>query len=684
MLLSLFLCVNIKAEKNNQAKFPRIMLPGWIVRSNWANRTDIKGITWYKVPGTDKPILTEEFLDIAKDLNCTGVGLSGWSPGNGGWVTKKSICGMDMKDVLALAEEKGLNVIIVNSAWGYPYKYYEKAGFQKSLYNQEVRSGDLELLKKIAERWKDYPAFKIVQFDEPYYPGGYTELDRKAFIAYLKEKFTSAQLKNHGIKDIENVKLPRLSDAKEMPFLWTAYRDFIRKSFANYVKEERNLWHKIAPGKKFSIIISPYSWPYRASCAKIGPVVDTISVDLYWRASPNQGYYYELLERTNPGNFQPVIGLYVDTPLTAKRDIYLSAMHSDGVLLFCFDSFWKRQGPSVYNSKDVDKKMYNAVKESLGNIEKIEDYLYQAKTIPSVAIGVKEYTQDIGLEFYNILAKAHIPVSCFYLDNLTPSLIKDNKLIILHQVEAISNKEAKIITEWVKRGGILLLTNRTGNLNQYNLHRRKNIFDNLSGIKREKLFALPKASLSFNNKELTLYTIPSDMVDFFKDDPAFSLVKIVPSSNKTKVIFEWKDKTPAVTIHPFGQGYTIFLNFPSLKNRCYSKEWLIFFKKIILDALEKTKKPFPIVVNNCPEEIEVNLREQKNNRIIHLLSFNNKEVTYNGIEIRLRVPTGYRVDKLFSPLTGKSLNYQEGKGEIRFIVPEFKMYYCIVSSLKRR
>lgn len=130
------------------------------------------------------------------------------------------------------------------------------------------------------------------------------------------------------------------------------------------------------------------------------------------------------------------------------------------------------------------------------------------------------------------------------LMNGTNSL-SDYKVLFLPRTDAISDKLAAMLEEFVKNGGTVIADVRPGVFDENLKLRKEGVCDGLFGIKRAKL-APRKAS--------TLNMPGSDKLKFELDPEVKTTTGIA--------LYHSPENIPAVIVSPYGKGKFVLLNFP--------------------------------------------------------------------------------------------------------------------------
>lgn len=565
--------------------------------------------------------------------------------------------GEDIPKALKLAKEKGkklmfLNILSIPPRFSTSSPSDYKARRCSDYTNPVLLKGARWILE---QELRKYPgsALYALGFDEISFKESYSSSALKKFREYLKDKFTSAELAKYGVTNVSTVSSSAVKDRKNNPFLYWAHKDFVQDTFLSFGKKLRESVKKINPEVKLMADISAYALlpdPYSCAFPKLGEAYDVVAIAFFYKGQgePSISYWYELSSSVAEVVYDTAFYTGYDYPAEKfkpliKRFSFQNAMHLDGVGL------WEFGG--IYGTKkqwDPDKIIpyrEEALKESFGTIEKAEDYLYKAYTVPTIAIAIEESSAVNGQGVYSFFQKNHIPVACFYLDNLKKEDLPSHKVIIIPAGARVSSWQIPILENWVKEGGTLISAGAVSSQDHFGIKLKDYGMAELFGAGR-------------------------------KDE------KIVPTTGK--VIVKDTDGSAFVIANSYGKGTSILFKDSSLSPAA-DPNMKRLFHKILSRGLEKAGAVYPVKVENAPEWVEINLREQKLNeglnRILHLLNY--KDSSVSGITASVYIPEGYSPQRLFSPLTGEEIPFRKEGAYINFTVPSFQMYSVIVAQMNK-
>ena len=708
-LLTFGLSISLRSEDNKEMKFPLFIYAGSAFRSHYA--------TLHTIPYG---------INEIKEMNCQGIN---WllRRANGAWEPDYWMDKENAQKFISITKSNGMrNVYWIVGMWTMPREiskgenlwtpiskeYLKKHNASLSINDPETLALTFKAYGQIFEKYgKDI--YGVIPGDEPSYDAHNikkNEDDLREYKRYLKENLSRKTLKAHGMEDLGKIELPTLETRTKNPFLWSTFYDFIDKSMVRYFTKQKEFFHRVNPNIKMIGCISPISYlsnPLSCSFSKLAPVYDIIQTDLYTgccgTVEGERSLIYEMLEYANPGRVWPVPGTYYHSyPWQLKRRIYLAGMHADGVSTWCY--LHAREATAPYTTKET-KEIYQAVKESYGELSRIENYLYKSQTISPVGIIFSEKTVSnryAGWEntfpyFANISGywimslRDHIPMRALILDTLTPDKLKDFKVLILPDAECISNKQIETLKGWVRKGGILISDGRTSLYTEHGIKRENYGLKDVFGVNYKGENFHPNRILNWKGKKFIYYkNAPSMFKDISSSSKSILYTSPVLSPlDNVHLISRYQDMTPAILFNPYGKGGCILITAPYLGIKSFGEDidsFTYLWKEIIDLALEKVKTKLPVYMLNCPEEIEINLREQNfgmhKNRILHLVASYeanlNSPMMYSGISAKIRIPENYKVLGVIDPTTNRKIPYQEGKEYIEFKVPDFKLYKCIV------
>jgi hypothetical protein len=115
--------------------------------------------------------------------------------------------------------------------------------------------------------------------------------------------------------------------------------------------------------------------------------------------------------------------------------------------------------------------------------------------------------------------------------------------------------------------------------------------------------------------------------------------------------------------------------------------WQACWRQVMEYGLKFAGRPLPVVLENCPSTVQINVRGQKFGgdvrRVLHLFSRDEKP-TISGAKARVLIPPGCKVEKVFDPIQETQIPYAEEGGYVSFAVPPFDIYRSVVVGMRQQ
>jgi len=246
-------------------------------------------------------------------------------------------------------------------------------------------------------------------------------------------------------------------------------------------------------------------------------------------------------------------------------------------------------------------------------------------------------THQSTILFEQVLIQAKIPFDIIFDDNLK-DLSKYSVLVLANQ-ESLSDGNLDLIQNFIKQGGGLVATESSSLYNEWR-RRRPNF-----GLK--DLFNVEKPDASMN----------SPVKNQFGNGRIVYIPSIIPSI-----------KRPPTA---------------PMRNRYWKLP--LNWKELVESVKWAAGEELSIEVN-APLTVAVELTEQKNKLMVHLVNFNlDKNPSVTNIDISLKIQNGKKVNQItaLSPdeENAQSLKYNIENGMVLFKVPRLKTYKLVVIEL---
>ena len=555
-------------------------------------------------------------------------------------------------------------------------------------------------IEKEYNTWGKYPGFAGVELDEPTITDKdvRNEEGYKRFREYLRNKYSSSKLKELGIINLESTIPPEKQE--ESPVLWTELQYFKIELMVNYLKEIEDYLKSIRPDLVFLPPIMQLlpTTPQLSSYPAIGSQLSCIAMDPYNNANLDEAFLFDLIKSNAKGPALHVIApSYDESPYTYARDLIISLAHADGI----WDWNWlyqsKYRNPYFWEDEG-GKNAYSGWKEGMweetvkafSKMEKVERYLVNTQAVSEIALIFSERTAIIDsynknyqsqqyypnlMSWYQALTVNHIQCVPEFAESLNEEKLKRYKLILLPDARCLSEKEIKLLKDWVEKGGVLIATGSSSLYDEWGRKREDYALRELFGVSYK---GSAKENKNFNYQGLTIT---------YDKERAFDTIQ----PEKAEVVGRWQNGEPAVTKNKCGRGKVIFISANKL-GLCYEgcsykgiesqlcKEYFPgvreFIARIVCEALKERESFLPFEVSSCPEMVEVIMKKQPGRYILHFTNYGYKHPVRNvGIEVI--VPSAGKA-KVFYPEDNQRIRIRKGPEKIGFKIRDFDVHEVVV------
>ncbi len=372
-------------------------------------------------------------------------------------------------------------------------------------------------------------------------------------------------------------------------------------------------------------------------------------------------------------------------------------------------------------------RVYPGTFETIGNIfgriRDMEDYLDGATPVRDVVVLTSEKelmarsvmgniagnpccAENNLLGMAEVLIRNHIQFDIVNTDFPdAEDIVGKARLLILPDMSNLDEKWVELIKERVSGGAALIATCRTGLFTK--LEQNDNFlladmlgvdFESFSPYshiyldkKKPELFeGIPEAPLlvkgqfnvgSIEPKEYSCYVKARPGVEILANyiEP---IIEYDPSNINAMIYmhghpFKTTD-IPAVTLNKYGKGQCIYMGIPAgVAMRWTKSPWL---EKMLVNAAKLIHRP--VLEAKAPSMVEVNLMEQENRYILHLISlpvkmgksFIEDDITLTDIEIKLNLPEPRSIE-------GKNVEFKwetDGSGVTAIKVSKLKDHAMLI------
>ncbi len=532
----------------------------------------------------------------------------------------------------------------------------------------------------------------------------------KKFQEYLQQKYSRPELRKLDLAANGKIHVPFPGDRKGNKVLWMEYQEFISDTHYRYWKQVNDYAHRLDKDIVVWLLLNRGCFvchPFTSRWSRLASIPDVVASSLWMGGSPSLAFFLDLL-RTNSR------GISVFTSCTAhdgtidtyRRALAISRAHSQGnhffswplVFKFAFRGSIRTAGEQLI---DTPRKIWNATVEHAKIVNKTMPYL--VKTFSPAPIALLYSERNVTLQDYTVpyttygpyiknqtglylaFAHVHIPADLLFLDGLKPERLAKYKVVVLSGAGAMTPREVKLIKDWVKNGGSLIASGGVSLLDRWGREQKNYQLADVFGCSFKSCGNSAKI-LAAGETSANLASFSSGKYD-----------EIIPT--KGKVLLKWdKTSNPAFIFNQYGKGACWFLGAyqpglsltasgmnvrsPFARNIKYFPGFLSFFRKCILTSLSRTKGRLPFTVKNCPETVEITLRQQKSNGkiIFHLINHSLDNLPVTGVKLGIPRESGKPV-KVFYGIDKKPVKYENDEKSIWMQIRGFDTYEMVIVEL---
>lgn len=659
----------------------------------------------------------------------------------------------NMDDMTAMFEDLDrahANMISVHYHW---VKDYPRHSVLADVYgmgiNVMTNITSQDTVAELMGKFMPHSAFAAYHVDEPgMWPkscfraadGSLNQEGVEAFRKYVAEhvdpKEVAGQDLEKFIRDTVDARRPSYRLMMERAVLWHLLGRYMQEQVYRKVDACRQKAKEMEADAPFKVLLSPVllTMPYMmGSPTSLGPMPDVLATDIYSSGGYGDRLILEMMRGCSRGTAKRVVlwnGWRNRSPHTYRRSCVAGIMHSDGVMSFTFAPvYWKR---NAYGDgwKFWCPGGYEVAQELFGLIERAEDFLSPTRSMAATALLVSERTMWNHYYYgwgsnarnmyyaqlssiYTQLLRSHLLVDVVWADLLKPGGLDQYKVIVAPEAASISDAEAAVLSDWVKRGGMLVVTARTSGLDAYGRPRGDYALGHAFGVTLKKPFvagyrvrlkeylALKARSLSRAEDHALVRFLPEKEPMAYEGERFGGVYEhdVVEARQGTSVLARLDDGTPAITLSRFGKGGCVFTSAQWL-GLCPGADG--FWSAAVRWGLKQAGSQPAALLDSAEPEIEVNLRQTADGSgiALHLCNLGeaytidktkvDPETTFHvmtrnltsGVVARVRLPEGWRGKKLAvrDPVAGKDLAHEVDGERIVIKVPDFAMYQLITVS----
>ncbi len=509
------------------------------------------------------------------------------------------------------------------------------------------------IVLKMAEHYHDHPAVIGWQIDNEFGDRCYCDICRQAFQAWLRDRFGSLETLNlrwgtafwsHMYSDWSEIPTPRRTGGSPNPGLALDFYRFASDSYVVYQKMQIKTLRDNCPNHFITHNLRGFHYPY-VNYFDLAEDLDFVSWDIYWRTQwnmeaeldpswPALGHdtmrglksknYWVMEQQSGSGGWEMVS--VSPRPGELRLWAYQSIAHgADAIVFFRWrtarygtEEFWH----GVLDHHGNLGRRYEEIQGMGAEIAEIGEIIHGSQIKTDVAF-LLSYDSRFAFEIqgnnprFSYPEHFHAFYRTFYnqqvlVDVVSPtSDLSQYKLVVAPALYIVTEEIAKNLEDFVRGGGMLVVTPRTGVKDEANTVVNQplpGLLSEVFGIEVEEYVSLPidlDNEIRFSIADFPMTSHPAEVwCDLLQLKGASVL------AHYTQDYFAGK---PAITLNEYGEGKAVYMG-------TMGKPML--FETVASWLLEKASiKPLWSV----PKGVEVGERWEGDRRILFLL--NHSETT---------------------------------------------------------
>lgn len=294
------------------------------------------------------------------------------------------------------------------------------------------------------------------------------------------------------------------------------YKRFRANEPTDFVRRLRKVIDQVSP--RTILMPSPSSWEgTRADFAAWGTYADAVSLERQWGFNRNGVKLFEMgmsMQSIRAESKRPPMGTVW---LGWQVDADYSPSTPEHYRLNFFEIFMNGATPQLHAQTifEVDASGMPIVREMFALEERCRPYLLDADFVSYAAL-VVDWSNFSASEnakgYYRALVEAHVPFTVISKQDLRPDELSRYKVLLLPNVERLSNEHIKAIHSFQAKGGGVVLTYRTGLLEENGFLRHGEYpFLKLAGIRGPfRIVSNPFGSQNYTSGLQNYYKIIMD------------------------------------------------------------------------------------------------------------------------------------------------------------------------------
>jgi len=576
-----------------------------------------------------------------------------------------------------------------------------KSGLKVLIYNEP---GTIQL-NHLVHYYGDHPAFLGTYVEEVAPLRG----DVLGFLDYLRDKYTVSQLRQYGLDKISA--LPgNISRAPSGPerVAWVEYKEWTNELSVEYWKEHTLFFHTLRKNSGVVVaysVLGIYGSAWRSDSSKITKVIDSGGPEPLYNWVGN--YMVAMMcDLCRDGTEVPVtlqMSSEGGSPGCCELQLGLGFAHVQMMHEWKWIYQWRRMPLHrvEYGCWWHGKQKRKATVKVYSKMARIEPYLVRAGTdLNKIAILYSERSADIfhgryrgshagesayfgnARDIYCGLTSRHVQFDTIWAETMTTQKIAKYKVMILMNTGAMTPDEIGLLREWVKAGGVLIVSGQTTICDRWGQYRRNYALSDVMGVRyRGEALEKVETTITITAKDDVLGELPVGGEISYDPGRDRDVVEVTTG----KVLAKWDNGEPAIVLNTYGKGKCLFIGaryfryLGTRRGRGYLRDRRDrFMTSIALGSLRSAGEEHPLSISNVPEGwyLETVLRTQRNPRriMLHLAS---PYGPAKGVGVEMLVPTTKGL-KVFYPDGGREVDYKVKGNRIAFEVQEVNLHECVV------
>jgi beta-galactosidase len=515
--------------------------------------------------------------------------------------------------------------------------------------NTKYREYSSQIARMMAEHYQDHPAVVGWQIDNELSNRCFCPICQEGFHKWLQEKYQSLDVVNkkwgtvfwgHEYSDWDQIPVPLHSGGAPNPSLALDYYRFQSDAYVDFQSEQIRVVREVCPDHLLMHNFMGFYYD-QINYFDLAKEIDLVTLNTYQRTqfTPYDGKEHSALigdtmrglknqnywmteQQGGPGGWD-IVGV-TPRPGEIRLWSFQSIAHgADAIIFFRWrttvfgtEQYWH----GILDHHGAPNRRYQEVKKLGNELQAVSKEITGTKVQASVGMLLSydsrfafqiqknhpgfKYSQHF-MDTYRELYNFQIPV-----DILSPdSDFSHHQLVILPSIHVVDIALAEKIANYVKNGGVILVTPRSGVKDEFNLVVDKPLPGKLAdvcGIDVEEHVSLMfdfTNEVRFDGKGNWIYPVHT-WCDILTPSTAEVIARYTQDYYASK---------PAITLNKFGKGKAIYVGtFGERKFYQHLIEWTLD------EAGIKPKY-------NAPEGVEIRERWSDDQRILFILNHTQKE-----------------------------------------------------------